>query len=105
MGLLDEVKEARQAKKDLKRKHILASTVYTIKQGTYKFNYGYNSDEDLQEIKEVVAELNEELKEDKFVLKLVPTNCRQTFYGYEIYVASSSIGKFHYYIEVLVDAL
>ena len=105
MGLIDEVKQARDAKKQLKREHILSSTIYVIKQGTYKFTYGYNSKEDLQELEEVIDELNNELKKDNFVLKILPSGCVDTYQHYEISVAGKPVGKFNNFIYIQVDAL
>ena len=106
MGLLDEVKKARNETKAEKREQLLENTIYTIKNGTYKFFFGVNSSEEFQELKEVIAEINEELKEDKMMLRLSSEKLgEKRFPGYEIYSCGSMIGKFYYCVQVEVDAL
>ena len=106
MGLLDEVKKTRDESKAAKRNQLLESTIYVIKNGTYKFNFGVNSAEEFQELKEVISELNEELKEDKFVLKLAPdTMGVRSSTGYSVYACGKTLGTFYYYLTIEVDAL
>ena len=105
MSLLSDVKKVRDERKQVKRNHLLEATVHAIKKGTYKFNYGFNSDEDYQELIEVVDELNKELKDDKFVLIVSQQPSTRNFAGYEITIADKSIGKFYFFVQISVDAL
>ena len=105
MGLLDEVKKARDEKKQIKRNHLVEATIDAIKNGSYKFVYGFNSDEDYQELIEVMDQLNTELKNDKIMLIIKTKPALVTCAAYEIKVAGKSIGKFNSFIQINVDAL
>ena len=77
-----------------------------IKNGTYRFNFGVNSAEDFQELKEVIKELNEGLKEDKIELKLPYDSMGvRSSTGHKIYSNGKLVGTFYYCVTIEVDAL
>ena len=101
MGQYSEIKKARDDSKAIKRDHLYKFAVESIKNGTYKFTYGYNSPEALQEIKEVIVEMNNDLKEDGIVLKI-----SSTFYTkVTVTFKNDPIGTFDNTLNIEVDAL
>ena len=101
--MISAIKEARNQEKAKKKENFTKAIVAAIKNGSYEFTYGYNSQEDFQEIEEVIADLNKELEEDKFVLKIKSKMNRPATYS--IYIEGRYIGSFLNTIQVSIDAL
>ncbi len=71
-----------------------------VKNGTYKFTYGYNSDEALQEIEEVVDEMNEELEEDGLTLDISSTSNARI----NVYNKNEFLGTFNFTLTIAIEA-
>ena len=104
MGMFSGIKEAREKAKALKREHLSKLAVEAVENGTYKFYYGYNSSEELQEVKEVVEEMNKELAQDKFEVRIISTYQASAGSG-KIMYKKEVLGNFDYYILLGIDAL
>ncbi len=101
MGLYSEIKEAREQSKATKREHLYKLAVEAVKNGTYKFTYGYNSDEALQEIEEVVDEMNEELEDDGLSLDISSTSNARV----NVYNKNEFLGTFDCTLLISVETL
>lgn len=101
MGMFTGIKEARNKNKETKRQHLYNLAVDAVKNGTYKFKYGYNSGEALQEIEEVLREINEDLQKDRIVLKI----SAKTVEPCNIYLGNEFLGRFNFTIIIEIDAL
>ena len=100
MGIFSGIKEARNKNKDIKRDHLNKLAVEAVSNGTYRFFYGYNSAEGLQEIKEVIEEMNKELAQDNMTLAVTAT-----YSGYtKVTCKKDILGYFDYGVEICIDA-
>ena len=101
MGLYSGIKEARDQAKNIKRQHLYDLAIEAVKNGTYKFKYGYNSSEALQEIEEVLKEINEDLLKDRISLKIAS----KTIDPCNIYFNNKLLGVFNSTLVIEIDAL
>lgn len=101
MGMFDDLKETRDERKKLKTEHLVALAKDSINNGTYRFFYGYNSGEDLQEVEEVLSDINKELKQYKFVIKIAS----KFNASIKVSLKGKDFGVFSYTVEFNVDAL
>ena len=97
MGLLNDVRGAREAAKAKKREEIQKNIVYAIKKGIYEFYYGFSSEEEFQELEEIINEMNEELAEDGFVL-MFKEKYNYKHQAYQVYIE----GQFAYLADRIV---
>ena len=103
MGMFSGIREAREKAKALKREHLSKLAVEAVENGSYELYYGYNSSEELQEIKEVLEEMNEELKQDKLELRVISTY-QASAGSAKIMYKKEVLGNFDYVILIGVDA-
>jgi len=101
MGMFSGLKEAREKTKAIKRDHLSKLAIEAINNGSYKFFYGFNSSEELQEIKEVIEEMNKELEQDKFVVRVVSTSAGYT----RVHYKKECLGNFDYSVLIAIDAI
>jgi hypothetical protein len=86
----NKITEARKKRKQIKKDHFVTLTAEAIENGKYKFEYGYNSNAEFEEIIEVIDEINKSLASEKLILTASSIPGRAC----EIKVEGQSIGRF-----------
>ena len=102
MSLISNIGNARRERKAKKREDLEKNIIYSINNGMYRFGYGFNSEEEYQELEEVISELNAELAQEEIVLSMAEKS-RESFMGYRTYIEGKEAFKSNYSVIILID--